>query len=400
MPKLKISSLINNFNLEKLLIIFAVLVSKSLYYESFGENKLIILLFILIFIKLLIDVYNKKVFFSKNSIILYLIILIIIYINPNAKMSTSLVFTALITSALCFTNIISLSRFSKVFYSLIKFLMIVSIFRYFFIFTDFQSFLPNFISIEGDNYKNLIFFGILEEKATFISIIRNNGLWWEPGAFQLIINLSFLLGLTFKMISKKDFVLFLIVIITTGSTAGIFIFSLLSIIYFRNSINYKLLFLVLFILFPVIFISSFYEIVIESKINPDNASATSRYNDAVIAIKMFLDYPFFGTGFGDIDILEKYTSQYSYGTGSNGILLLLANLGLLSFVIFIPLFFPGFLIAFKNLIDKIIVSLSLFLIFFTQNFTIVFIFSLMIFYGVKKYKSNNFNHIKIEKDII
>ena len=161
--------------------------------------------------------------------------------------------------------------------------------------------------------------------------------------------------------------------------------------------NYKLISISLLLIVPFLFLTSFYEIVVESKLNLDNSSANSRFNDAVVAFKMFLDYPFIGTGMGDIEILKEYTSKHSYGTGSNGILLLLANLGILSFTILIPLIFPGYLIGFNKKIDKIIVSLSLFLIFFTQNCTIMLIFSMMLFYGAKKHKLINFNESENEK---
>lgn len=386
-----------NFNFETFIIIFAILVSKSLYYETFGENKLIILILGLTILNVLYKLYRKQFFLLKKSVLLYLLIILVIFINPNAKMSTSLVFTALLTTSLCFTSIIPLSRFTKVFYNLVKFLMIASLFRYLFILINVTSIFPDFISIEGDHYTNFVFFGILEGEHTFFGLLRNNGLWWEPGAFQVIINLAFLLGLAFKRVSKKDYFLFLIVIITTGSTAGILIFLMLSFIYFRKNMNYKLISISLLLIVPFLFLTSFYEIVVESKLNLDNSSANSRFNDAVVAFKMFLDYPFIGTGMGDIEILKEYTSKHSYGTGSNGILLLLANLGILSFTILIPLIFPGYLIGFNKKIDKIIVSLSLFLIFFTQNCTIMLIFSVVLFYGAKKYKLINFIESENEK---
>mgnify|MGYP001279303896 CR=1 FL=1 len=391
-----INNLYRILNFENIVIILSILLSKSLYYETFGENKLIILLLGLAVTNILYKTYRKQLFFLKKSILLYVAIIIIIFINPNAKMSTSLVFTGLLTISLWFTTIIPLSHFTKVFYNLTKVLMIASLFRYLFIFTDLSTIFQDFISIEGDRYINFLLFGILKEEQAFLGTIRNNGLWWEPGAFQVIINTAFLLGLAFKRVSIKDYFLFLIVIISTGSTAGILIFSTLSFIYYRQNINYKLIFISLLIIFPFLFLTSFYEIVIESKLNLGNASANSRFNDAAVAIKMFLDYPFMGTGFGDIEILEKYTSKYSYGTGSNGILLLLANLGILSFTIFIPLIFPGYLKGFNKKIDKIIVSLSLFLIFFTQNFTIMLVFSILIFYGAKKYELINFIKSKNE----
>ena len=379
-----------NLNFKNIVIILSILLSKSLYYETFGENNLIILLLILAISNIIYKTYVNQLFFLKKSVLLYIAIILVIFINPNAKMSTSLVFVGLLTISLWITTIIPLSYFTKVFYNLTKVLMIASIFRYLFIFIDSSSIFQDFISIEGDHYINFLLFGVLKEEQTFLGIIRNNGLWWEPGAYQVIINLAFLLGLAFKRVSIKDYFLFLIVIVSTGSTAGVIIFSILSFIYFRNNMNYKLIFISLIIIVPFLFLTSFYELVLESKFNVDNASTNSRFNDAFVAIKMFLDHPFIGTGFGDIEILEKYTTKYFYGTGSNGLLLLLANLGILSFTILIPVIFPGYLIGFNKKIDKIIVSLSLLLIFFTQNFTIMLIFSLMIFYGFKKYKLTDF----------
>jgi len=274
--------------------------------------------------------------------------------------------------------------------------MVASLFRYLFLLLNLTSIFSDFISIEGDYYMNFLLFGILEQKHTVFALLRNNGLWWEPGAFQVIINLAFLLGLAFKRVSKRDYFLFLVVIISTFSSAGIIIFSILSFIYFRNNLNYKFIFIFFLLIVSVLFGTSFYEIVIESKFNLQNASANSRFNDASIAIKMFLDHPFMGTGFGDIEILEKYKSRYPYGTSSNGLLLLMANLGILSFIIFTPLIVPGYLKGFNKKIDKIIVSLSLFLIFFTQNFTIILIFPIMIFYGAKKYKRINFTGLENE----
>ena len=154
--------------------------------------------------------------------------------------------------------------------------------------------------------------------------------------------------------------------------------------------NYKLIFLLLLLILPVLTLSTFFETVIESKISLDHGSTNSRFNDATLALRMFSAHPFIGTGMGNLEILSDFTSKYASGTGSNGILSLLANLGLLSFAIFIPLFAPGYLVYIDGTIDKIMFCASLLLLFLTQNFTIILIFSIMIFYGAKKYKRFNF----------
>ena len=136
----KISNILDrNLNFENIIIILSILLSKSLYYETFGENKLIILLLGLAISNILYKTFRRQLFFKKKKILLYLLIIIIIFINPNAKMSTSLVFTGLLTISLWFTTVIPLSRFTKVFYNLTKVLMIASLFRYLFILIDLPS---------------------------------------------------------------------------------------------------------------------------------------------------------------------------------------------------------------------------------------------------------------------
>jgi hypothetical protein len=386
-----------SFNFETIITILAILVSKSLYYETFGQNKLLILILGLTLLYVLYKSLKNEFLISKKSILFYLLIVFIIFINPNKAMSTSLVFTLGLTISLFFTSIVPLSHFTTIFYKSVKFIMIASLFRYLIIFTNAPSILPDFISITGEHFSNYIFFGIQNYRGTMLDLIRNNGLWWEPGAFQVIINLAFILGLVFNKVSKKDYFLFLFVLLTTFSTAGIAIFSILSFIYFRKNMNYKLILLFLILVVPVFALSTFYETVIESKMSLDHGSSISRFNDATLALRMFSAHPFIGTGMGNLEILNSFTSKYDYGTGSNGILTLLANLGLLSFVIFIQVFYPGYLKKLNKKYEKILVSLSLFLLFFSQNFTIILIFPILIFYGAKKYKHSNSIDIENEK---
>lgn len=393
----------SSFSFENIIIVLGILVSKSLYYETFGQNILLVLILGLVFLNVFYKTLKKEFYISKKSILLYLLIVLIVFINPNKAMSTSLVFTTALTIALFFTNSIPLSHFTRVFYKFTKFIMIASLFRYFFIFTNIPSFLPDFVSIIGDSYENFIFFGIPKAVGTYFGLLRNNGLWWEPGAFQVIINLAFLLGLLFKNVTKKDYFLFLFVILTTLSTAGILIFSILSFIYFSSNLNYKLIVFFLLLIAPIISLSSYYQDyyqnVIVNKLDLENPSANSRFNDATLALRLFSAYPVIGTGMGNVEIFEEYKEKYKYGTRSNGVLNLLAYLGILSIVIFIPVFYPGYLKKLDRK-EKSLASISLVLIFFTQNFTAILIFPLLIFYGASKYKLSDFqSNLKAKDDL-
>ena len=210
---MNIKNIYNKFTFENFVILLSILVSKSLYYETYGENSLLIILLILVLYKFFTK--SKKYYLNKNSLVFYLFAVFAIFINTNAKLSTSLVFFTCITISLFFTNTISLSKFSNVLYEIMKFIMIFSLLRYIVIFLNIPSIIPDFKNIIGETYNNYIFFGVRNFNETIITrfnLIRNNGLWWEPGAYQVFINLAFALGFINNKVSKKDYIIFLLVL--------------------------------------------------------------------------------------------------------------------------------------------------------------------------------------------
>lgn len=367
---------------QTLIAVTAILVSKSLYYETFGQNILVLIVLFLVLAYVIREAILDSFKISLSSLIFYICLVLVILINPNKALSTSILLITSITTSLLFVNVIPLSKFTDVLYGIMKLLMISSLFRYFIIVLDVPSLLPVFTSIMGVNYKNYILFGVLENPGTYFNLIRNNGLWWEPGAFQVMINLSFLLGLAFKKISNKDYLLYLIVIISTFSSAGLVIFCILSFIYFRNRLNKKFLILLMIVCIPILISTAFVENVIINKFTLENASAKSRFNDLTLALQIFKDYPVLGIGAGNTEIVEDYKLVYDYGTGSNGIFYLITNFGLFSVLFLFPTLYPNYKILFQKR-DRLLIYLSLVLIFFTQNFSIILIYSIMHQYGLK-----------------
>lgn len=110
--------------------------------------------------------------------------------------------------------------------------------------------------------------------------------------------------------------------------------------------------------------------------------------NATFALKIFSDNPIIGIGLGNTEILEEYKSRYDYRTGSNGILNLLTYFGIMSFIIFVPTFFKCF---YRK--ERILGTVSIFLIFFTQNFTTILIFPILLFYGASKYRLSDYQKI-------
>jgi O-antigen ligase len=324
--------------------------------------------------------YNNKVVIPKSTVFLIFLISISILINPNTAYSTFFVFLTCLIISFLFVTTIPFSNYATTFFNVLKFFIVVSFLRYFFIFFDVSTPLPEFVSINGDHFQNFLFFGLNKQVGTF-EILRNNGLWWEPGAFQAFINISFIFGLILGKINFKIFMLFFIAIISTFSTTGIIVFAILSIVYYRQLLKKqkKILIFLFLLALPIINFINFYEITINkfSATSENYGSYESRSNDFETASKMFIDHPLIGSGFGNATVLEKYSIG---GTGSNGIVLLIANLGILSLLVIIPVLFPKYLFKF-NWFEKLLITLSIFFIFFTENFTIILIFSLLLIYG-------------------
>lgn len=384
---------IKGYSLKELIIVLCViLLSKSLYYESYGTN---ILLIVFLF---LLMVFTNFINLKINKIVLLYIfgIIILLLINIDTNYKSFLVLINRILIAIIVIHLMTFERFSKAFIDIIILISIVSWFSWLVILLDIPSFLPNFTGIDGRILRNFIFFGVWEEFINYTTF-RNSGLWWEPGAFQVFVNLAFIFALTNRIMTIKKYFIFLITIITITSTTGFLVFGLLSLIYFKKYFIFKkkhLIHLCIFLILLIISIPIIYD-----KFNSDSssfASFLSRYYDLLVSVNMFIDNTFIGYGFANQiekaipygENLVGYDLYYlSPPTGSDGITMFISQVGILGFILIIPFLFPKYIVH-LNIFDKILISISLFLMFNTENFTFILIFIVLTFYGLIKDKIN------------
>ena len=237
------------------IVLISLLVSKSLYYETFGQNILLLFLFLSLII-LLYTRAKKKI--STKKILFLILVFFWIFLNPGTKFTTASVFLLSLINATLITELIDFKYFSLTFFRIIKFLILFSFLRYLILFFSIESPFLDFVSILGDKYSNFLVFGIPETSAsislTFFQTLRNNGLWYEPGAFQIFINLGFLFGIINNKITFKVYIVFLIGILSTVSTAGIIIFIILTYYYIDFSLM-KIVFSFIFLLLVSYFFS-------------------------------------------------------------------------------------------------------------------------------------------------
>jgi len=381
-----------NYNWQHFIIVLlSILLSKSLYYESFGTN--ILLIPFLIF--LLIVNYKKRVFLKPILVLYISFFILIIFINQESNIRSILVLGLLFTISLYIINLINFREFTAYFSDIILILAIISWITFPVIYFDIPTLFFDFIAINMHHFRNFIFFGVSDGLISYSSF-RNAGLWWEPGAFQVFINLSFIFNLIFNRMNNKKYFILLISIFLIQSTTGVIVFLLLSLLYFKDKLfasKYKSLLLLILFLFSLGAIFLLIPIITNKFDSEGNSfySFLSRYYDVQISFNLFIDNFVLGYGYGSqiknavpygADLIG-YDVYYSLAqpTGSDGVSMLISQVGISGFLLIIPLLFPRYL-AQKKLLEKIIISVSIFILLNTENFMFLLLFALLIFYGI------------------
>jgi len=381
---------------EFFIVLSVILLSKSLYYESLGTN--ILLIIFSSFLMISTNFINLKI---NKIVLLYIFgMIILVLINVDTNYSSFLVLINRMFIALLLIYLVPFERFSKAFIDIILIISIISWFSWLVILLDIPSFLPNFNGIDGRSLRNFIFFGVWENFIDY-KIFRNSGLWWEPGAFQIFVNLAFIFSLVNNTMTMKRYSIFLITIITIVSTTGFIVFLILSLIYFKKYFTLKknvLLRLIIFLI-STVFTMIYMAPMIYDKLDSDSLSFSSflsRYYDFLISFNMFVDNILIGYGFGSQiekavpygeNLIGYYLYDLSKPTGADGITMFIAQVGVFGLILVFPFLFPKYYNHMK-LFDKLLISLSLFLMFNTENFTFLLIFTLLTFYGLLKNKFN------------
>lgn len=198
-------------------------------------------------------------------------------------------------------------------------------------------------------------------KAGNVEIARNQGIFWEPGAFQTFINIALIITLFYNnlKINKKRYAfVFILTIITTFSTAGYLVMTLIIITYIiycmsskgvtRAEIKLALVLMIGIFAFLLAYqnmpdnikyqlfgkVTAYFDGVNDA----DSSSTGTRLNSVVMSFKAFLSSPIFGCGVNNMGtITEQFGSSIGTCTPINwfsyyGIMIGIAmNVGLLKF---------------------------------------------------------------------
>lgn len=338
---------------------------------------------------------------KSNKTVVALIILYFIFnrfvINNDVSEDSTWIYTycMLAIGAFCILSKIDYEKFKRVLLNLVALIAIKSI-------LVFGLYEAGVITPSVVTHNNSIYLMFMMETLGWSGPFhRMAGMFWEPGACQVIFDgtlILFLLDFFQKKLKKWDNIKFLTILggaILTFSTAAYFMLLLFVVFYLfttlKNARNIKNIIILLISLPIAIYIGNILlnSDVIQGKLNQKGVDDTSyeiRRNDNLGMIYMITQRPIFGSGM-DTETYRQYSLITDNRTSSNGILSYAASFGL---VFIIPLLlriyrntnrFSNKLLI-RVLFFFLIVFLNCFEVFMYFPFTYIFILR----FGRDKYK--------------
>jgi len=237
---------------------------------------------------------------------------------------------------------------------------------------------------------NSYFMIYFEPQYTFSNgtyIIRNCGIFSEAPMYSIVLLMSFAYE-TLLSKNKRNYKLIILftTILTTMSTIGIVVATLLLVIYIirlllskHQNVNKKLIFRIATIVIIIGLIVGSVAIIDKLK----SPSFSIRMDDYVASFKAWVDSPILGNGYQNYEAVEQYfTVDRESGGQSSSLSNLLVEGGIWIFAIYIIPFAVLLKRYIKNRdLDRIIFIITVFVIFSTIIFTYSLMILLFISYG-------------------
>lgn len=329
---------------EKVMIIYSLIIlylSGSVMSAIATDNliyRFILIIGLLMSFGFTINNFKNKI--SKKTIFFYLLIICSIFIQFLISGSNVSLFVSRIIWLILFIQSLHFLKKNNIdfFHYLYIGIVIIATYSIFFFVSInvLKISLPYKYMNSGDylKYKNYfyIFFECPSMYSTNVwghTFTRLQGLFWEPGAFQIFINFALYRLLFYESGKHKMtiYFLFLICIVLSLSTTGLLLFSFLTIYraYCSKQISTKIRIL-LFLPFIILIIFLILNVLsIKRASFAGNVSFNLRINDIKTGYQIFLEHPIFGTGFDNNSEFIKY-QKLNRGS-SNGLVTMFYTLG-------------------------------------------------------------------------
>lgn len=393
----------------KLTVLIFLLIFFSNDTYMFGSNKTEIMVSLPRYVMLVFCCINVFGFIKSNYIkkakymvlgySLLVVVFTIVSIINHEYITRLLVKVLCMTTALFLCSKISFKDYSYAFNNAMFFISICAIFLTLlaYVASPLVLKLPYITNKVGIKFYTIIFAG-LDERSISNFAIRTGGIFWEPGVFQMYLNIAILYELFVLNCNKKRLSALIIAMILTFSTTGYIVFAWIIMTYYlffktenysKNRIAWNYLILFIFTVCGLVFLnfSSIANNVFGKLTDKTNGSTFVRQASVFINLEIARDNPLTGIGMKIMeDEFEKrsYASTLVYGwtrQNTNTLLYQYSAHGIPFGLIFtIGTYLFGNLISRKRII-VFCVFIMIVLLYIGENLTVSILPYIFILYG-------------------
>lgn len=357
-------------SIEYLLMFLFLAVSGGEFFCMTYGRFFIPLFFLLAFWFHTTQYHRIRVFKGANYILVGLTYMVIHYflIYPNHVKNTFLPSVIMLFGSYLFLTTYSLSRFKKVYLNTVYVMAIIS-----FVVLAIANLglVSPTINYGADPPTYMLFAHNVGRTAVSP---RLSGIYWEPGAYQIVLNIVFLLHIKEiieNRIAKKDrkkFIVILVAVLLTVSTAAYIFLAMLvgywGLMKLKMNFSFSRLILTVFV-GAVIGAGIFMSDAVQGKLlereqGYDSSSYTIRMNDNLALLIMISQKPIIGWGRDSREFIQT-GEKFGSIAFSNGVFSMIACLGFPFFFIYVLFLYKGVKGTLPNQKALIIVLLFLFL---------------------------------------
>lgn len=332
-------SIINKSDYVAMLVIL-IASGTQFFYRFHGTITLLIFLIYSIYYY-----YHKKTSGCKKArTFIYIYVLYILanwfIINPNHVESLNRVIPYIVFAIGSYMMLCKMDSYTIVnsLYQIVTYISIVSIIV--FMLNEISILSPISINYKGDNY----LMSYLHTIGWSVPFHRLAGLWWEPGAYQIVLNMTLFLKISqldrfSELFAKKNITGLMVILIAsmmTLSTTGYMTIAAISVYIFFKFNRFPLLKqLLVFIVCSPLYLGVFYLLYFSQPVqdkliqsqSTSKSSYTVRYADNMAMIQMISERPIYGYGLGTQEYKLR-SIQLDNQTSSNGDLFFMTIFGI------------------------------------------------------------------------
>ena len=371
----------------------------------FGTNSIKGFLFVprivgLLFVLMIPFILKEKIKIGKKTIVLFILVMIAFVSAYVNKMEILTILSRIISIIVAYSIATNYNHktYIKVFSDFIFFVSVVAIITEVFAYTYPTIFTQFPTLVNTADYKFSAFFvGSMRYDFLENTLIRAEGIFWEPGAFSIYLNLAIMYELFFQVrIRYTRLIVMIISLFLTFSTTGYIGFFVMLVVYIvgaghpqAKKTPIKRIVLGVIMLALVMGIVGFrdgliYEIVFD-KIKNSESTAITRYSSIVNGLEIAWNNPLWGVGSNKIrESMIYYASRSSFGENpmlTNTCIMQFATFGMIFGGIYFYYTAKYFFKQGLSLISRIGLLITLLLLYCGETFY-SFLPFIFVFYGI------------------